>query len=55
MKEIYSGVRESRPGRYNDIGSTGAQVAEDFKGGCLKRADRSFAQGLQCQQYSSFS
>lgn len=55
MKQTYSGVRESRPGRFNDLGSTGKQVAEDYRAGCLKRADRSFAQGLQCQQINSMA
>ena len=52
---IYSGVRESRPGRINDLGTTGKEVEQDFKKGCLKRADRSFAQGLQCQQINSMA
>ena len=51
----YSGVRESKPGRVNDLGTTGKQVEADFKKGCLKRADRSFAQGLQCQQINSMA
>lgn len=51
----YSGVRESRPRRVNDIGTTGKEVADNFKKGCLKRADRSFAQGLQCQQINSMA
>ena len=51
----YSGVRESVPGRLNDLGSTGKKVSEDYKKGCLKRADRSFAQGLQCQQINSMA
>ena len=51
----YSGVRESRPGRINDLGTTGKEVAENYKKGCLKRADRSFAQGLQCQQINSMA
>lgn len=55
MAERYSGVRESRPERYNDLISTGSKVSEDFKKGCLKRADRSFAQGLQCQEINSMS
>lgn len=55
MAETYSGVRESRPERYNDLGSTGRQVADDFDKKCLKRADRTFAQGLQCQQINSMS
>ena len=56
MAEVqYSGVRESRPGRINDLGTTGKEVEENFKKGCLKRADRSFAQGLQCQQINSMA
>jgi len=51
----YSGVRESIPGRINDLGTTGKEVAENYKKGCLKRADRSFAQGLQCQQINSMA
>ena len=51
----YSGVRESKPGRINDLGTTGKQVEEDFRKGCLNRADRSFAQGLQCQQINSMA
>ena len=54
-KVTYSGVRESKPGRLNDLGTTGAEVSENFKKGCLKRADRSFAQGLQCQQINSLA
>ncbi len=56
MAEVkYSGVRESKPGRVNDLGTTGKKAEEDFKKGCLKRADRSFAQGLQCQQINSMA
>ena len=51
----YSGVRESKPGRINDLGTTGKEVEENFRKGCLKRADRSFAQGLQCQQINSMA
>ena len=54
-KVTYSGVRESKPGRLNDLGSTGKEVSENYKKGCLKRADRSFAQGLQCQQINSMA
>lgn len=54
-KVQYSGVRESRPGRINDLGTTGKEAEENFKKGCLKRADRSFAQGLQCQQINSMA
>lgn len=55
MSETYSGIRESRQNRYNDMGTTGALAEEDFKNGCLKKADRSFAQGLQCQQINSMA
>lgn len=51
----YSGVRESIPGRINDLGTTGKEAEENFKKGWLKRADRSFAQGLQCQQINSMA
>lgn len=51
----YSGVRESKSGRVNDLGTTGREVEENFKKGCLKKADRSFAQGLQCQQINSMA
>ena len=54
-KVTYSGVRESKPNRVNDLGTTGQEVSENFKKGCLKRADRSFAQGLQCQQINSLA
>ncbi|MBR1815226.1 MAG: nitrogen fixation protein NifE [Lachnospiraceae bacterium] len=51
----YSGVRESKPGRVNDLGDRSTVIEEEFKKGCLKRADRSFAQGLQCQQINSMA
>ena len=54
-EEQYSGVRESRPGRINDLGTTGKEAENNYKNGCLKRADRSFAQGLQCQQINSMA
>jgi len=54
-KVTYSGVRESKPGRLNDLGTTGKDVEDNFKKGCLKRADRSFSQGLQCQQINSMA
>lgn len=55
MGKVYSGIRESRENRFNDVGSSGVEVASDFKKGCLRQADRSFAQGLQCQQINSMS
>lgn len=54
-KVQYSGVRESKPERVNDLGTTGREAEENFRKGCLKRADRSFAQGLQCQQINSMA
>jgi nitrogenase molybdenum-iron protein alpha chain len=55
MAVTYSGIRESKPDRVNDYGSTGARAEADYKKGCLKKADRSFAQGLQCQQINSMA
>ncbi len=55
MSEKYSGIRESIENRFNDLGSTGVKMANDYKTGCMKKADRSFAQGLQCQQINSMA
>jgi len=55
MAVQYSGVRESRDGRVNDFGGSSEQAQKKFEGKCLKRADRSFAQGLQCQQINSMA
>lgn len=55
MGEIYSGIRESRPNTFNDLGDSSQQLEQNFEKGCLKRADRSFAQGLQCQQINSMA
>ena len=55
MATQYSGVRESVPGRVNDLGGSSVSAEENFRKGCLKRADRSFAQGLQCQQINSMA
>ena len=55
MATQYSGVRESIPGRVNDLGGSSVSAEENFRKGCLKRADRSFAQGLQCQQINSMA
>ncbi|HBG65737.1 MAG TPA: nitrogen fixation protein NifE, partial [Treponema sp.] len=55
MAVQYSGVRESRAGRVNDAGISSRIAEEQFRKGCLKRADRSFAQGLQCQQINSMA
>lgn len=55
MARRYSGVREEKENRVNDLMTTGAKAEEEFNKGCLKRADRSFAQGLQCQEINSIS
>lgn len=55
MAKQYSGVRESLPDRFNDLGDESTVLEENFKKQCLKRADRSFAQGLQCQQINSMA
>lgn len=55
MGTQYSGVRESKPGRLNDLGIQSKEAEAQFKKGCLKRADRSFSQGLQCQQINSMA
>lgn len=55
MGEVYSGIRESRPYTYNDIGDRSQALEVNFEKGCLKRADRSFSQGLQCQQINSMA
>ncbi len=55
MAVKYSGVRETKPDRVNDYGNTGVIAEEQYQKGCLKKADRSFAQGLQCQQINSMA
>jgi len=51
----YSGIRERQPFRYNDLGGQSRALAEGFRGRCLKAADRSFSQGLQCQEINSMA
>jgi len=51
----YSGIRESRPNTFNDYGGDSQKTEQDFKNGCLKMADRTFSQGLQCQQINSMA
>jgi nitrogenase molybdenum-iron protein alpha chain len=55
MPYAYSGIRESRPDTYNDLGGTGSELAGNFNKRCIKHADRSFSQGLQCQQINSIA
>ncbi|MDR3314061.1 MAG: nitrogen fixation protein NifE, partial [Oscillospiraceae bacterium] len=51
----YGGIRELRPDTetFNDWGGSSAVAAEQFPRKCLGRADRTFSQGLQCQQINS--
>jgi nitrogenase molybdenum-iron protein alpha chain len=53
MAVKYSGIRESRPYTYNDMGGESAKIAANFNKKCLKNADRTFSQGLQCQEINS--
>ncbi|MDR1590040.1 MAG: nitrogen fixation protein NifE [Oscillospiraceae bacterium] len=55
MPRTYSGIRESRPHTYNDLGGESVRIAEDFQGERLCGADRTFSQGLQCQQINSIA
>ncbi|MDR1135860.1 MAG: nitrogen fixation protein NifE [Clostridiales Family XIII bacterium] len=55
MATTYSGVRELRPYTYNDLGGDSMRLAGNFEKKCLKSADRTFSQGLQCQQINSIS
>jgi nitrogenase molybdenum-iron protein alpha chain len=55
MAERYSGIREKRPNTYTDLGGQGGALAEDFSKRCIKQADRTFSQALQCQQINSIS
>lgn len=53
--EGYSGIRESRPYTYNDLGGSSAELCGKFEKRCLQFADRSFSQGLQCQEINSMA
>jgi nitrogenase molybdenum-iron protein alpha/beta subunit len=55
MSSSYSGIRESRPNTYNDCGGNSRDLASEFGKRCLKSADRTFSQGLQCQQVNSMA
>ncbi|MDR1914318.1 MAG: hypothetical protein LBQ68_07560 [Clostridiales bacterium] len=50
MARAYNGIREQRPNTYNDLGGDSADLSCAFSGKQIKMADRSFSQGLQCQQ-----
>jgi nitrogenase molybdenum-iron protein alpha chain len=53
MIGAYDGIRENRPHSYIALCGQSDEVAQDFKKFCLKNADRTFTQGLQCQQINS--
>ncbi len=55
MSSTYSGIRESRPNTFNDCGGNSRELSSEFGKRCLKSADRTFSQGLQCQQINSMS
>jgi len=55
MAERCFSIREQRPHTYNDLGGKGKCLAADFKKQCIKKADRTFSQGLQCQQINSIT
>ncbi len=55
MSNTYSGIRESRPNTFNDCGGNSHELSSEFGKRCLKSADRTFSQGLQCQQINSMS
>jgi nitrogenase molybdenum-iron protein alpha/beta subunit len=55
MSNTYSGIRESRPHTFNDCGGSSRELSSEFGKRCLKAADRTFSQGLQCQQINSMS
>ena len=55
MSIKYDGIRENRPYTYNDAGGQSGDFEEGFRKKCLKNADRTFSQGLQCQQINSLN
>lgn len=55
MSSTYSGIRESRPNTFNDCGGYSRELSSEFGKRCLKAADRTFSQGLQCQQINSMA
>ena len=45
-KKQYSGVRESKPGRINDLGTTGKEVEEQFRKGCFEKSRPNVCTGI---------
>jgi nitrogenase molybdenum-iron protein alpha/beta subunit len=55
MSSNFNGIRESRPYTFNDCGGNSKELSGKFTKRCFKMADRSFSQGVQCQQINSMS
>lgn len=55
MNSDYSGIRESRAYRYTDCGGQSRELAEKFTKRTCPMAERTFSQGLQCQQINSLA
>ena len=55
MSKKYDGIRENRPYTYNDAGGQSSDFEQNFRKKCLKNADRTFSQGLQCQQINGLN
>ncbi|MDR0883477.1 MAG: nitrogen fixation protein NifE [Oscillospiraceae bacterium] len=55
MARTYNGIRELRADTVtvNDWGGSSVAAAQQYPQKCMGRADRSFSQGLQCQQINS--
>jgi nitrogenase molybdenum-iron protein alpha chain len=57
MARTYSGIREKRPNTptFTDCAGSSLEISKNYSEKCIKKADRSFSQGLQCQQMNSIS
>ncbi|WP_059369264.1 nitrogenase component 1 [Treponema endosymbiont of Eucomonympha sp.] len=57
MTREYSGIRESRThtATVTDWGGESCRGAGNFRANCIGQADRTFSQGLQCQQINSIN
>jgi nitrogenase molybdenum-iron protein alpha chain len=55
MERNYGGIREHRPDTetFTDWGGESRTASEQYPKKCLAKADRTFSQGLQCQQINS--
>jgi nitrogenase molybdenum-iron protein alpha chain len=54
---VYDGIRETRPDTLTLTAGFGDSrcLSEEFRSGCAANAERTFEQGLQCQQINSIS